>query len=164
MPPYKLLVEYQRKEIDRRFRKFITDNEIVRDEPFSFTLKLTNIGREPFPGGTISTMRMDLTALVALSVSWGIGKLDKIPPLPPEGFYETGPFSAALSWEGPTRVVFNLKPDDSAPLELYWNKEGNPFAADWIHVVYSVGRESVLALDLLDKISRRQEQPPKKES
>src|SRR2546427_6614434 len=155
------MVEYKRKEIDRQFKRFLTDTEVVRNEPFSFTLTLTNIGTQIFPGGTIGHVRLEQVGLAGVVIDWSRTRLEGVAPITPQGFYEIKKLLAMLHWEGPCKLTFQLKAADGQPVEFYYADSAR-LGEEWLSFLYSVNRDSVLMLDLLGRILQRLEQPREK--
>jgi hypothetical protein len=152
MPPYKILVELTLR-VEERFRRFLNPREAVRGSLFDLVFTITNIGDEEFPGGTVGKITVgESTPLGGMGKDAKLGDESKIGRLKPGESWKPITLSIALEWEGVTKITLQVTASDAQPVEHYQNRNF-PTKGEWFNFYFSVNRESLLILDILERIT-----------
>jgi len=149
---HKLFVrpESRHKETHRGYLK---PYELVRGEPGTIVFSVTNIGEEPFPGGTVTGIILNYgdQRLVSTDFTNRIA----IKALEPQEQFET---TAALEFvptiDGQVWLHFKIEAADDSEIEYYQVRDEPPLGtSEWYGVLYVVNREHLAIIDLLHQLN-----------
>lgn len=133
-----------------RFRALVGPTDAVRGELATISFTLANLGDTVFPGGTVSSMRINYGTSVFTThkVNWRCPQLPPqnitVPPsnLPPVVQVPVVPPVEGLAW-----IHLTLAADDYQPIE-YYQQLNEPLqqqeTAEWFSCFYVVNREILL--------------------
>ncbi len=151
--PYKLLIEFD-ISFESPLKRFLKPNEVIRNEPIELTFFVTNLGAEPFPGGTVRNWRIlygpNLNVVddppTASAECSEIAPGDKIRLLSETVL----PLTEGLSW-----IEFSIEPNGEEKETEYYQSPEYVVSGRWSNYFYVVNREMLLLTSLIEDLTRR---------
>ena len=134
-------------------RGYLKPYELVRGQPATIVFSVTNIGEEPFPGGTVTGIVFHYGD--QRHVSTDFTNRIAIKALQPQERCET---IEALEFvptiDGQVWLHFKIEAADDSEIEYYQVKDNPPVGtSEWHGMFYVVNREHLAIIDLLHQLN-----------
>jgi len=161
MPPYKLLVGFELR-VSGTLAKLLTSQETARGTPTLMVLTFTNVGTERFPGGRVRKLAIyQAGPMAGMSKEAALDENESsIGALAPDESSKPISVPVALEWDGLARVELQIAAVDGQQIEHHQRRAfstGNT----WHAFFYSVVRENLQTVELLDRIAKTLERAEK---
>lgn len=152
---HKLLIEFELQR-ETEYSSFLAQNDVIRGEPYSFTLFATNLGGMKFPGSAEGTVELKVRYRpYGTTENWsGPDEEPTFPEIAPDKKSEIYTMETYAIDEGTAWIELTMQAADGGPIEYYQNPTaliGNKRWADHFHVV---AMENMRIIALLDRIAR----------
>ena len=133
-------------------RDYLKPYELVRGEPGTIIFSVTNIGEEPFPGGTVTGIMFyygDQRRVVTdFSTRIAIKALQ-----PQEQCEATEALEFVPHVDGQSWLNFKIEAADDGEIEYYQARDDSPLGtSEWYGMFYIVNREHLAIIDLLHQL------------
>ena len=133
-------------------RGYLQPYAVVRGQPSNIVFSVTNIGEEPFPGGTV-------TGIVIYygdqrQITSQFNDRIEIKALQPQVNSETAEaFEFVPTTDGHAWLHFKIETADDSEIEYYQVRDDEPLGTSgWFGVIYVVNREQLAIIDLLHQL------------
>jgi len=144
--PHKLLISVQVSHEDTRMG-YLQPYELVRGEPGTINILVTNIADDEFPGGSISKAELHYEGGGKASFRFD-KQLVRLGPSEEHDLSE--PMAAVIAIaEGPAWLHIQIEASDSQAIEFYQIRTGSPVGDEWLSPLYVVNREHINIIGLL---------------
>ena len=149
---YKLFVRAEARHKESH-RGYLKPYELVRGQPGTIVFSVTNIGEEPFPGGTV-------TGIVLIygdqrRVSTQLPNRIEIKALQPQEQSEAAEaLEIVPTIDGQVWLHLKIEAADATEIEYYQVRDEPPLGtSEWYGILYVVNREQLAIIDLLHQLS-----------